>query len=410
MANKQEKFKKLLGFVSKSKPPFGTECLCIERNFKSIYLFALEPKQRNEFDSLLIDLLDSAHKFSIKFLEEYFFDYIIQSSKFELNELVSNLSKFPKIKKDIFIGLNDINVNSSYKFGCFQIIPISEFENILKLHYQKLKSKNPAKTIYQEDEFLRFILGERKYKNSILKVTIEAYDDYKFQELAHKKFSDFDKLLSFACYPSAGRQIAATISPNHNQEEIISLSDMNCIKNTGLSSKAILSTTNIDSILHAMSHIGVGFIWDLYCKENRNEIENRIVTAAIWIGMANNEEEKTISFTEYCFALEALLKFDTGKLLSPGIGYSISESAAFIISKKFQERKDIKSRINDLYSLRSAIVHGGDKKVLDSDLKEILTIVMLLIIHLYHDNWIKLNKMEKLFEKIDEIRLGKKLD
>ena len=407
MANKQEDFQKLLGFVSKTKPPFGTECLHIERNYESIYLFALEPTQRDEFDSLLVNLLDRSQKFSIKFLEEYFFDYIIQNSKFELNELVSNLSKFPKIKKDIFIGLDDIKVNSAYKFGCFQIIPITEFESILKSHYQNLKSKNPTKTIYQEDEFLRLILGERKYKNSILKITIEAYDDYKFQELAHKMFSDFDKLLSFACYPSAGRQIAATIAPNHNQEEFISLSDMNCIKNTGLSSKAILSTTNIDSILYAMSHIGIGFIWDLYCKENKNEIEKRIVLAAIWIGMANNEEEKNISYTEYCFALEALLKFDTKKLLSPSIGYSISEAAAFIISNKYQERKNIKKQINYLYSLRSAIVHGGDKKVLDSDLKEILKIVMLLIIHLYHDNWVKLSKMEKLFEKIEDIKLGK---
>lgn len=408
VSNKQDDFKKLLNFVSKSKPVVGTGCLYIERNFGSIYLFALEPMQRKEFDSLLVRLLDPSRRFSIKFLEEYFFDYIIRNSKFELSEINSELSKIQKIKRDMYIGLDDIRVGHSYTLGRFQIITISEFEKILKSHYHKLGMRNPDKIPqYSEDDFLQLILGNRTYRNSVLKTTIEAYDNYNFQELAHGKFSDFDKLLSFACYPNLGRQIAATISPNHNQEEVISLSDTSCLKTTGLSSKAILSTSDMDSIITVMSNIGTGFIWDLYAKENRNEIEDRIVSAAIWIGMANNEEEKSISFTEYCFALETLLQFNTGKLLSASIGYNISESAAFIISNRYQERKAIKAQLNDLYSVRSAIVHGGNKPIYDSDLKEILKIVMLLIIHLYHDKWTELATMKALYDKIEDIKMGK---
>ncbi len=408
MSNKNDDFINLLSFVSKSAPTSLGPYLRIERNYNTIYLLAADPTLRKEFDSLLIKLFDNTHKFSIKYIENFFFDYYIQNEQLNLEAILSDLSKMQEIQKVFYISLNDLYVDHSYKFGCFEIIPEMELTNDLKSLYNKLnEEKGWENPIFKtEEDFINFFIGNNKYKNSILKTTISAYDEYKFQELAHKKFSDFDKLLSFSCFPCAGRQIAATIFPNHNQEEFLSISGTNFTRNNGLSDKAILTTTHIQSIIEIMDKIGTAFIWNLYSSENRNEIEDRIILSALWIGMANNEEDKNISFTEYCFALETLLQYDPGKLLSPSIGYNISETAAFIISKNYKERKEIKTKINNLYSLRSAIVHGGKKQVTDSDLKEILTLVMLLVINLYHDKWTQYETIKKLYEKIEDIKLG----
>ena len=408
MSNKNNDFIKLLSFVSKITPTSLGPYLRIERNFNTIFLLAADPTLRKEFDSLLIKLFDNTRKFSMKYLENFFFDYYIQNDHLKLEEVLADISKIQKTQKVFYISLNDLYVDHSYKFGCFEIISEMELTNDLKSLYHKLKEeKDWENTVFKtENQFTNFFLGNNKYKNSVLKTTISAYDEYKFQELAHKKFSDFDKLLSFSCFPYAGRQIAAAIFPNHNQEEFISIDGTNFTRNNGLSEKAILITTHIQSIIEIMDKIGTAFIWDLYNNEDRNEIENRIITSALWIGMANNEEDKNVSFTEYCFALETLLQYDSGKLLSPSIGYNISETAAFIISKNYKKRKEIKTKISNLYSLRSAIVHGGKKQVTDSDLKEILTLVMLLVINLYHDKWTQYENIKKLYEKIEDIKLG----
>ena len=44
-----------------------------------------------------------------------------------------------------------------------------------------------------------------------------------------------------------------------------------------------------------------------------------------------------------------------------------------------ENRKVLKKRVQDLYSLRSAVSHGGRKEILESDVKELNKIVRMLI-------------------------------
>ena len=87
--SKSEDFKKLLEFISKSRPSNDKKCISENRNNHTVYLLTVTPQQNKEFELLLVKTLDSAHKFSIKYLREFFIDYFIQNDKVELNEILT---------------------------------------------------------------------------------------------------------------------------------------------------------------------------------------------------------------------------------------------------------------------------------------------------------------------------------
>lgn len=135
---------------------------------------------------------------------------------------------------------------------------------------------------------------------------------------------------------------------------------------------------------------GYDKIWSILAKSDPNKMEQRIINAIEWVGKALRDEEPARAFTQYMFALEALLQFQQrGQLVSPSITYQISEFAAFIINDNLEDRLITEKTVKDLYAKRSAIAHGGSRQVNEKELYDAFSLLKYLITSILVNDQIK---------------------
>jgi hypothetical protein len=163
----------------------------------------------------------------------------------------------------------------------------------------------------------------------------------------------------------------------------------------------------IDSIrINFMYKNGFKRIVKIFLKSNPSDIEERILSAINWHGMAHNsysiKEDKisplsttlvssrrrsqdiskfsdTERFIKCMIALESLFIFNK----SEPIRNNLAERVALLLGRDYLTRKQISDNMKKLYDLRSEIVHGGkitvDKKDLNLVFKLVQSSILVLI-------------------------------
>ena len=108
----------------------------------------------------------------------------------------------------------------------------------------------------------------------------------------------------------------------------------------------------------------------------------------------------------FLISIECLLQKETRDVLvNPSILSYMSESCAFILGNDLKDRKAIAKYFRDIYSRRSAIVHGGSKTISYDDLNLALYLSKNLIINLLTDDrFSKIKTTDLLFEFIEELK------
>lgn len=156
-------------------------------------------------------------------------------------------------------------------------------------------------------------------------------------------------------------------------------------------------------------------------KQKPNYCERRILTAIYWFGeaMASKEfKEKDIhvpkpaihenleyfkfgeKYLKLFTALESILIFEDHEPIT----LNISERAAMLLGVNYKERKDIKSILKYLYSVRSKIVHQGYSFVSKHDIAFLTNVAVRVIFGL-----LILSKKYKFRQKNDIIEYFEKL-
>lgn len=113
----------------------------------------------------------------------------------------------------------------------------------------------------------------------------------------------------------------------------------------------------------------------------KSEISSRIKKSLNWLYQSRNEQNLNAAIVKSSIALESLLIFSDSESLSK----SLSERTAFILSSSPKERGKISKIVNEFYNARSAIVHGGKKKVksisinIIESMDRLLTLTQLII-------------------------------
>jgi len=157
----------------------------------------------------------------------------------------------------------------------------------------------------------------------------------------------------------------------------------------------------------------------------KTNFQNRLLTSIYWYGEAINsdisyDEKKVLEnfnkefgnleyfnlnlrFIKLITALESLLLFDENE----PIQNNIAERSAFLLSKKFEERKEIKKTIKTFYKKRSRVVHHGEGSISISDLYYLSFIVQNVIFILIKKmDVIPLRKTEDLHQYLERIKLS----
>ncbi|UOB56993.1 HEPN domain-containing protein [Burkholderia pyrrocinia] len=115
-----------------------------------------------------------------------------------------------------------------------------------------------------------------------------------------------------------------------------------------------------------------GKLWSLYERRHEGskltDIESRILNCALALGESSMTTDTRNSIIYTCISLETLLSFDEGSLFQKSIGEKLSDLFSFIVAKDIDSRLLVSKLLKNVYSMRSAIVHGGDKKLSNENL------------------------------------------
>jgi hypothetical protein len=129
--------------------------------------------------------------------------------------------------------------------------------------------------------------------------------------------------------------------------------------------------------IEAMTRLGIFEVTKILEKPDREwtDFENTLLDAIHWFANAQIEFELPYRLLSLITCLETFLTPQDGN----PIGTAIAEGVAIIIGTTLDERKQLKKRVQKLYSMRSAVTHGGRKEVPDADVAELTTLAQTVI-------------------------------
>lgn len=105
-------------------------------------------------------------------------------------------------------------------------------------------------------------------------------------------------------------------------------------------------------------------IWRLITN-SRNDLQNKILESIEWSGMASVETDDNKALLLYLIAIESMLNYAEKTSLYVPVTVSLADSVAFLLGKNKNSKKQYSRYIFDLYGLRSAIVHGSKKQLIN---------------------------------------------
>lgn len=109
----------------------------------------------------------------------------------------------------------------------------------------------------------------------------------------------------------------------------------------------------------------IKILTDIFQKEPKNDLEERIVKAITMSGIATEIPYYAVKLLMLCSGLETLLLSERGN-----IGYKLAERFAFLI-KAGKKRIDVFNEIIELYGKRSTYAHKGKQGVTEEEFEKL---------------------------------------
>ena len=144
-------------------------------------------------------------------------------------------------------------------------------------------------------------------------------------------------------------------------------------------------------------------IMEILCKDNKNDLEQRIIRSLIWAGRSIEEHYLDLSCAEVAFAFESIFKSDKNRLITQSIQDQIAEASALILNNKYDDIIRQIKELKDFYGLRSAIAHGGKQEGDISVYNKNLIIFKDVIVKLLeNDIYLNCNSLDDLKDVLDK--------
>lgn len=214
--------------------------------------------------------------------------------------------------------------------------------------------------------------------NLLIGVKVSVRNIDRGYELANKQFQLFENTIKFINPNNKEYDISIV---NHVEPPIsISFAIADNSYNTSFSRSMNGSEPiNFNSSIFSDTNPWIRYIYSLLEKENRSDVESRIVSAIDWVGKGLREFDKDKGFVQLMFAIEALMGKNDGSIIQPSILSRISECIAFTLGTDYTSRLKLEKDFKELYAIRSAIVHGGEKSVSTGEFMQLKYMVIKLI-------------------------------
>lgn len=231
-----------------------------------------------------------------------------------------------------------------------------------------------------------FEIGKANQLESILSNDIDGYyiavgidniyDDLIAIEEAKNKFLDFIRLIVFLSGKNDKKILIKTGLPSYpsisHEQMYVETSSYHIAENiheefpSSQMNNIYLEKIPVDNPFFC-KHENFLKIWDIYEKKssakNISKMESRLLNASIAIGESALSKNIKNSIIYTSMAFEILFSFDEGSLFQKSIGDRLADTFAFVIAKDKETRLNAIKSVKEFYRLRSALVHGGDRKM-----------------------------------------------
>ena len=139
---------------------------------------------------------------------------------------------------------------------------------------------------------------------------------------------------------------------------------------------ALLSLKDIEP--SGAEKVGFYRINEILAKDDRSQIEERILASVQWAGRAavKQQQRPEEAFLHYAIALETIM---LGRQENKEIAYKLRMRTALLAGETLEKRTEIKKEVRDLYDIRSEIVHSGHYEVTDADVGKISKLTIACI-------------------------------
>lgn len=111
----------------------------------------------------------------------------------------------------------------------------------------------------------------------------------------------------------------------------------------------------------------------------RNDLEDKIIASIQWAGRATTEIRKETAFLLYAIALESIVLSDNDAI---ELTYRLRVRTAHLLADDIDSRRDLVTKLGELYGIRSKIVHSGQYQVTDTDLSLLRSITKSVLIRI----------------------------
>ena len=246
----------------------------------------------------------------------------------------------------------------------------------------------------------------------------EIYDVDIARQKAKSCFSDFCRIVHFLIGTFDKKnviKVGLPLLPHHGPSCVYAetssfafLDDQERMMSSSISNKTFNAIPIDDTFFCA--HETLKKVWELYdsmYQEKRlTKMQQRLINAVLAIGESAKSHDLRNSVIYSCVALETLFSFDEGSLFKPGIGEQIAEALAFVIATDAESRLETYKFAKKIYAFRSALVHGGNKKI-SSEYIILNQYIRMAIASILNDSrWENTFTIDKFYEQIKEARFA----
>lgn len=371
-----------------------------DTEFKS---YAIPENQAASFESVLTEIIrrykEITNNISRKNVSDLVFKLIWEFKKngsfIDKNHLQTNIlqeiKKSPIIKNEVFHKVNGLTVSNETPIIAGHVCFYS-YQSFVKHLFGTLANENTSP--------IDVLLSRFTEHDTIISTTVKARDSEKARELGYKEFETIENILRF--FISFWNLKYFDIGIIHPQkidiDEHIILHDDSIGFGTDLAGKR--HTLDFDEfqcrfVKHDFSPIGV---IEKFCKQNKNEMEKRLLMSIELLGRAVCDFGKPISFLFSMMAIEALIQMDTRQLVNQSISAQIAEYGAFLLEDTCGKRIEVEKMMKRLYGVRSKIAHGSSYECSLDECKEALYNARDLVIVFFA------NKTISSFTEPDDLR------
>jgi hypothetical protein len=315
-----------------------------------------------------------------------------KTKKEDFQKLFADLKKIEIIESEVLYEL----------YGCHMSKDIIQLGDFIIYNYAKSSELIEQKYPYLSNKELFF---DRRKSDIFLSVKVKARENPKATELADELVKIFENVFSYMIADFEHQRSVGVFNYRkwNNTSRIICNES-----NLGFSgTNNVVLPVNIDDKFFIDEEQGNNIVWKLITKDNKNEIEKRLVQAIEWIGKGVYDKDNSKSLVQLVFAIEGMLQYNEKAIITPSIVSQISDWLAFIIQDNPTKRKEIVKFFKQTYRKRSAIVHGGSKVVDFDDLRIAFQISKLMVISfLVHKPFCELQTMQQLNEYINDLKFS----